>query len=234
VSPADTPPPKRWLEYMPITELVPATRNPKDHDLDQIQASMARFGYTEPVIIDERTGKLVSGHGRCESLRLLHDAGGPPPDGIEVIADDWLVPVNRGWASKDDVEAGAYLLAANRLVELGGWNEATLLESLQELVEGDAILGTGFDMEDVEAIQRKLKRQAAGSGDPLEGDADVEELGAFAWGVIIECDGEEQQVEMLNTFRENGYKVRALMAASQLVESPSPRPSRRRRARDAA
>ncbi|MEU8356488.1 hypothetical protein AB0C27_10810 [Nonomuraea sp. NPDC048882] len=41
-----------------------------------------------------------------------------PPEGVK-IGDDgvWLVPILRGWTSRSDAEAEAYLVAANRLTE---------------------------------------------------------------------------------------------------------------------
>lgn len=64
---------------MPIDELVPATSNPKRHARSEIQASMQRFSFTEPVLLDERTGRLVAGHGRVETLLEAKQSGLPPP-----------------------------------------------------------------------------------------------------------------------------------------------------------
>jgi site-specific DNA-methyltransferase (adenine-specific) len=57
------------------------------------------------------------------------------------------VPVLRGWASVSDVQAEAYLAASNRLVELGGWDEAELGALLADVSAVDAALAevAGFD-----------------------------------------------------------------------------------------
>ena len=139
----------RRIEYLSLTKITPAIRNPKAHRLDQIGASMQRFGYTEPVILDERTGRLVAGHGRCEELQALKDAGEPAPDGIEVEGDEWKVPVTRGWSSKDDKEAEAYIIASNKLVEAGGWDDDMLAKMF---ADGFNIAGTGMTSEEIDAI----------------------------------------------------------------------------------
>lgn len=69
----------RRLEYVPLDELKPAERNPKRHAGDAIQASIGKFGYVEPIVLDERTGRLVAGHGRLEALLAERDSGKPPP-----------------------------------------------------------------------------------------------------------------------------------------------------------
>ena len=57
------------IEYAPLADLIAAKhkRNPKDHDIGAISRSVNRFGFTAPVIIDERTGYLAAGHGRRKS-----------------------------------------------------------------------------------------------------------------------------------------------------------------------
>src|SRR3954470_17486384 len=110
------------LDYLPLSELQPAPRNPKRHAIAPLTASVNRFGFTEPIVLDERTQRLVAGHGRRETLMKMRDAGEVPPAGIGSQGGDWLVPVVRGWASKSDKDAEAYLLASNQHVILGGWD----------------------------------------------------------------------------------------------------------------
>jgi DNA modification methylase len=150
------------IEYVPVAELVGAVRNPKKHAQADIQASMGRFGYVEPIVLDERTGRLVAGHGRTEALMQLQKSGAAPPAGIQVDPDGkWRVPVMRGWASKNDREAEAYLVASNRLTELGAWDDSALAVILEDLKANDALLGTGFDDD---FITKLLDEQALPGG----------------------------------------------------------------------
>lgn len=109
------------VKYLPLASIKFAAKNPKKHDLDEIQASFVNLGFGEPPLLDERTGRLVAGHGRIEALRALKKAGKRPPQGISNNDKDWLVPVVAGWRSKNDQQAQAYLVASNTLVERGGW-----------------------------------------------------------------------------------------------------------------
>lgn len=143
----------RRIEYQPIDQLIGAPTNPKRHDVDLVRRSIGRFGYVAPAIVDERTGRLVVGHGRTEALCALRDAGGTPPDGVR--QDDtgtWLVPVLRGWSSRSDEEAAAYLVADNRHTELGGWDQQELHDLLTGLEDPDLVDIAGFSATDLDEL----------------------------------------------------------------------------------
>jgi hypothetical protein len=141
------------IEYMALEDIVEAPRNPKRHDVDNIKASMRRFGFTQPPGINETTGRLVAGHGRREALLELKMANEDPPANINVNDDQWMVPVLRGLSFATDEEAEAYLLADNRLAELGGNDEATLAQILANLnKQANGLVGTGYTPADIEAL----------------------------------------------------------------------------------
>lgn len=147
----------RRIEYHRLSEIVPAARNPKGHALADLQESMTRFGFMEPLLMDERTGSLVGGHGRLETLALAEAADLPMPEGLIVQAGHWCVPITRGWASSDDDEAKAALIALNHLTELGGWNVDDLATMLDELREGPGLTGTGYSAHDLDLLLASLK-----------------------------------------------------------------------------
>lgn len=144
---------KRKLVYRDLDKVVEADLNPKDHDDEGIEASLARFEFVEPIVEDGRTKKLIAGHGRLAALRRLRDAGGEMPPGITSVKGKWFVPVLVGWRSKNDDEARAYLVASNRLSELGGWNHAELLR----IAEGqgpDLLKSIGLRLAEVEQLRK--------------------------------------------------------------------------------
>jgi hypothetical protein len=147
------------VEYLPLSEIVGADNNPKDHDIGQIYQSIKRFGFTQPIMMNENTGKLLAGHGRLQTLQTMKDAGEKVPTRIKEKDGDWLVPVLKGISFEDDMEAQAYLIADNRLTELGGWNTGDLVESLQEMIENGLDLdGIGYDFEDLENLVLDIDR----------------------------------------------------------------------------
>lgn len=155
---------------MRLDVLVPAARNPKGHDAS-IASMIERFGYTSPVELDERTGRMVAGHGRLEKLLERKGEGGDVPRGILVDVDgEWKVPVLRGWASADDAEAEEYLLGHNRSGELGGWVFPELVEMLEDLNRGQGrnLDLIGFPASDLDVMFAQLEKQRAeqnGDGD---------------------------------------------------------------------
>jgi hypothetical protein len=153
----------------PLDDLVAAPVNPKGHALDVLDRSYERFGFMEPIRVDERTGRVNSGHGRVEQLRARRDEGREPPEGVEVGDDGaWLVPVVRGWSSRDDAHAHAALIASNRITETGGWDDGPLLDQLREM-DDELLAATGFDDSDLDDISARLEELTFTIGGPREG-----------------------------------------------------------------
>ena len=208
----------RRVEYVPLSSVQPATSNPKRHDVPRIARSIVRFGFASPGLRDERTGRIVVGHGRVEALTALRDdptllaeirqefgstATGPPA-GVPVGDDgDWLVPLVVGWESLDDAEASAYLVADNRHTELGGWDHDALAKLLDDI--GDPILVdlVGWNLDELAGL---LDDEAM----PDEGDADTTPI-PVVWGVAVTCQSEAEQVELLERLSGEGYEVKTLI-----------------------
>lgn len=206
MSPAAAKQPPRWMEYHPIDDVPGADRNPKDHDEALIGQSFDEFGFIDAVILDERTGKLLGGHGRIERLRWERGAGNDPPEGI-VVTDDgtWTMPVQRGVSSKDDAHAERMIVALNRVGERGGWKNDLLGQMLDEMVERDgdeALLGTGYGHDDIDDL---LARPPAALD-----DAGAPGLGDVEYRIIVTCTDEQHQAQLLAEFGEQGLDVRAI------------------------
>lgn len=91
------------LEHAPISALKPYPRNARTHSkrqVEQIARSIDRFGFTNPVLVDDAM-MIIAGHGRVEAAKLL---------GLE------QVPIVR-LSHLNDAE----ILADNRLAEKAGW-----------------------------------------------------------------------------------------------------------------
>jgi ParB/Sulfiredoxin domain len=140
-------PGNRKLEMMPIDRIVPSKRNARTHSqrqIRQIAESIRRFGFTNPVLIDD-CGEILAGHGRVAAAKLL---------GLR------SVPILR-LSHLSPAEKRAYVLADNKLADNAGWDREILAVELQELIglNFDVEL-TGFEMTEVDIsldVSDKLK-----------------------------------------------------------------------------
>jgi ParB-like chromosome segregation protein Spo0J len=60
------------IEWSPVGALRPNSRNPRTHSrkqIKQIAASIQKFGFLNPVLIDD-ANMVLAGHGRLEAAKL--------------------------------------------------------------------------------------------------------------------------------------------------------------------
>ena len=65
--------PAERVEQWPIERLIPYADNPRLHsaaDIEKIAASILRWGWTNPVLVDEQ-GVLIAGHGRAAAAAIM-------------------------------------------------------------------------------------------------------------------------------------------------------------------
>ena len=61
------------LEHRKVAELIPYVNNSRTHSdeqVAQIAASIKEFGWTNPILIDEKDS-IIAGHGRLMAARKL-------------------------------------------------------------------------------------------------------------------------------------------------------------------
>jgi ParB-like chromosome segregation protein Spo0J len=115
------------LETRRVNSLLPARRNARTHSRKQVRQiadSIKRFGFTNPVLIDDE-GRIVAGHGRVAAAKLL---------GLDTVPVLLL-------ASLSAQERKAYALADNKLALNAGWDQDLLALEFRELIDA------GFEME---------------------------------------------------------------------------------------
>jgi DNA modification methylase len=144
----------RRIELWPLERLVPYARNARTHSADQvaqIAASIAEFGFVNPILVDSRDG-IVAGHGRLLAARKLGLAEVP------VIVLDHL----------SETQRRAYVLADNRLALNAGWDDEMLAAELAEL-EGDGVdLGLiGFNEQELVALMAETDEGSAEPGEEV-------------------------------------------------------------------
>lgn len=155
------------LSYDPLSLIQRAARNAKLHAEADLAASFGRFGMVAAVIVNDGTGRLVAGHGRVDVLVARKAAGEPPPRRVLVATDgDWLIPVLH-LTFDSDAEAEAYLIADNRLGELGGHDDEVLAEILRDIAaQPGGLTGVGYSDDEVAAL---LESSGLGGGDDAGG-----------------------------------------------------------------
>ncbi len=127
------------FEYRPTSSLRPYSGNARTHSLKQIKQiarSIERFGFNNPVLIDD-DDQIIAGHGRVEAAKQLRMK---------------TVPCVR-LSHLSESDKRAYVLADNRLAEKAGWDNEVLAIELQHLVDvGFDIDLTGFEPAETDLI----------------------------------------------------------------------------------
>ncbi len=150
------------LQNLPIATLKPYQKNARTHSKKQIRQiadSIAKFGFTNPVLIDNEN-TILAGHGRVEAAKLLawHE--------VPCIRLEHMTPQQKR----------AYVLADNKLALNAGWDEEILAEELKELLLQDefSIDMTGFSIAEVDLIIEENNKEE--SGNPREDALPTEQV----------------------------------------------------------
>jgi DNA modification methylase len=128
-----------------VASLIPYARNARTHSEDQvaqIAASIAEFGFTNPILTDGERG-VIAGHGRLAAARKLELTEVPVIELTHLSA----------------IQKKAYILADNRIAANAGWDDELLGVELTELKEA------GFDLELMGFGDEELERLLNGEGD---------------------------------------------------------------------
>ena len=117
-----------------VDKLIPYVNNAKQHSDSQvtkIASSIREFGFLNPVLIDA-SYNVIAGHGRILAAKKLQ------MDEVPCLFVEGLT----------DAQRKAYILADNRLSELGEWDMDLVMGELEELDElGFDTELTGFEFE---------------------------------------------------------------------------------------
>jgi DNA modification methylase len=143
-----TNPMARRIELWLIDRLIPFARNPRTHSeaqVAQIAASIAEFGFNNPILVDTQAG-IIAGHGRLLAARKLGLTEVP------IIVLEHLT----------EAQKRAYIIADNQLALNAGWDEALLRAELATLQAEDFDTSLiGFEDEE---LARLLAAQDATEG----------------------------------------------------------------------
>lgn len=112
--------------------LTPHPRNPRRGDVDEIEASLSRFGQQRAILVDA-DGRIVAGNHTYQAAKRR----------------DWTHIAAVTTDLTDDGEIERYLVADNRTSDLGSYENVQLRALLADVAVLD---GTGYDDGDRELL----------------------------------------------------------------------------------
>lgn len=128
------------IEKKNTTDLLPADYNPRkdlkpgDAEYEKLKRSIEQFGYVEPVIWNQTTGRVVGGHQR---LKVLMDMGMTEVDCVVV--------------AMDEEKEKALNIALNKIS--GDWDKDKLALLIADLQGADFDVSlTGFEPAEIDAL----------------------------------------------------------------------------------
>ena len=129
------------VEQRPTADLMVKARNARTHSdrqVEQISASILKFGFLIPIVVNAK-GVVLAGHGRLRAAQRLGLKEVPT-----IVVKHLTEELQR-----------AFMLADNRLAELAGWDEELLRVELQELslVVDFEFEVTGFDTVELDRLE---------------------------------------------------------------------------------
>lgn len=189
------------IKQAKLSDLQPDRRNANkgtERGLKALDHSLRQYGAGRSILVDKH-GRIIAGNKTTERAADLglEDVIIVPTDGTKLVA------VQRTDLDLETDKAARELaLADNRVSELDlAWDVDQLLADVQDGVD----LGAFFRPDELDALIAAAGKGAEGVGMGAGVDSVPEQR-----MVLIECDGEWQQKELLERLNEEGYKCRAL------------------------
>lgn len=187
-----------------IEDLKPADYNPRkigDKQLAMLKKSMAEFGDLSGIVVNVRTGNMIGGHQRIKNFDPKWIIKSQPAnDGTGTVALGHVATDQGRWSYREvdwpEEKEKAANLAANK--HGGEWDMAKLNVVLQDLkdVNFDIEL-TGFDLGESKIFDDE--------------NASKTDIGEMKYQIVIDCDDEAQQIELIEEFDERGIACRPLI-----------------------
>jgi ParB/RepB/Spo0J family partition protein len=128
----------RFVKGVQIRILKPWAGNPRRHDEDiaGLVRSIEHYGWTNPILVQEKTNRVIAGHGRLEAAKQA---------GIKKVPVIYL--------KMTETEASAYTVADNKLAENSRWDEEALAGIMRELqAEQYDLTLMGFSDDDINLL----------------------------------------------------------------------------------
>lgn len=191
-------------------DLVPYARNTRTHSDEQvakIMASLLEFGFTKPILEDQKAGHIVAGHGATLAALRLYEQGKEIRTPSGKALPGGYVPVLdcSGWS---EAQRKAYIIADNAIAEGAGWDVELLKIEIGELERMNFNVETiGFDPD---RLSQMLFPDSRGGGDG-GGEDEVPDGYVEQFAVIVVCKDTAHQQEVFERLQGEGYNVKVVV-----------------------
>ena len=120
----------RAIKEMETNQLKPYKNNSRIHDekqVEQISASIEKFGFTQPILIDENN-IVLAGHGRLMAAQKLGLSKVPV-----IVLDDL-----------SEAQKKAYVIADNKIGQNSKWNNEVLRIEIEDIAKDEQVYSARF------------------------------------------------------------------------------------------
>ena len=173
-------------ELVPIDALTPHPKNPRRGDVGAIAKSIAANGFYGAVVAQTGTNYILAGNHRWRAAK------GEGATEVPVL-----------WVDVDEKTARRILLADNKTSDDATYDEEALARVLEEVRSDADFAGTGYTDADLDKLIAKVGDGVLEAGSELEG---------LEYRVVIECESEAHQAELLGRLEGEGLKCRPLIS----------------------
>lgn len=177
------------IKIVDINSLTPNPKNPNVHSDEQIArlCKIIKFqGFRSPIVVSNRSGFIIAGHGRWSSAKILGYKEVP------VIFEEF----------ENEAAEYQHMVADNAIADWADLNlEAIKLESIELKMDDLELFGLKQDLKNVSFV--------ADQSEDKENDNFTNVV--FKYVLEIECGDEETQKELMSEMEDRGFKVRPLI-----------------------
>lgn len=181
-------------ELVDVSQLQVHPDNPRQGDIGAIAKSIAINGFFGAVVVQKSTSRILAGNHRFEAAK---------GEGLKQIPVIWI--------DCDDAAALKILLADNKLSDDAVYDETALATLLMDARNQGNLEGTGYTEVDLGELFKRMGDEILKAAEPEEkksGEGRTE----LEYRVIVECESEEQQTELLERFEAEGLECKPLIS----------------------
>jgi ParB-like chromosome segregation protein Spo0J len=182
------------IREVSIKKLKPAKYNPRkdlqpdDPEYQRLKKSMIEFGDVDPIVWNEATGNIVSGHQRYKIYQ-------------EMGHDKCMVSV----VNLTEKAEAVLNIALNKIS--GEWDYPKLKDIIAEIDTGEFDIElTGFDAEEL----NKMFDYNIPVNENEDSSPKLSEI--YNYNIVVECDSEHHQIELIEHLEKKGVRCRSLIS----------------------